>query len=160
MAKRFWKWYQDNYAINLTVSTLLFSLQLIHLFWLLTHVIFIKLGIGDFFSYFSFLNWPLVLIDYTEIPAIITTSLVYINEIRRKKTLKPWLYLVLLNIQWLHILWITDEFLLENIYFTGILWWMAVLIDYLELPVILDTVKRVLVLIKKGEVKKAFEAIE
>ena len=125
--KSFWKWYQDNYALNLAVSTFLFSLQLIHLFWLLTHVVFIKVGVGDFFAYFSFLNWPLVLIDYTEIPAIITTSLVYINEIRLKKSFKPWLYLILLNIQWLHILWITDEFLLENIYFTGALWWLAVL---------------------------------
>ena len=99
--KSFWKWYQDNYALNLAVSTFLFSLQLIHLFWLLTHVVFIKAGVGDFFAYFSFLNWPLVLIDYTEIPAIITTSLVYINEIRLKKSFKPWLYLILLNIQWL-----------------------------------------------------------
>lgn len=160
MINRFWKWYEDNYTLNLTLATVLFSLQILHLFWLLTHVIFIRVGFGDLFAPFSFLNLPLILIDYTEIPALITTSLVYINEIRLKNKFKPWLYLFLLNVQWIHILWITDEFLLENIYFTGILWWLAVLIDYMELPVIIDTTKRVGTLIKQGKVKDALKSLK
>lgn len=157
--KTFWKWYKDNYTLNLAVATVLFGLQFLHLFWLLTHIIFIRLGIGDFFAYFSFLNWPLILIDYTEIPALITTNLVYINELRQKRSLKSWVYLAFLNIQFVHILWITDEFLVENILFTGIAWWVAVLIDFLEVPVIIDTTGKLIKDLKKGQFKKALELL-
>jgi hypothetical protein len=142
MFGNFWKWYNKKYTLNLIVATSLFSLQIIHLFWLLGHVIMPKLGFFDLFTYLTFLNWPLIIVDYTEIPALISTSLVYINDIRNKNDLKPWLYLLFLNIQWLHIFWITDEFVQETFYFSGILWWLAIVIDYLELPVILDTLKK------------------
>lgn len=158
--QKFWKWYRNNYSLNLAIATALFSLQILHLFWLLTHVIFPKLGLPDLFIQFRFLNWPLILVDYTEIPAIITTSLIYINELRNKNNLKSWLYLGMLNIQWVHLFWITDEFILENIYFTGLLWWTAIAIDYLELPVIIDTVKKLSENIRQGKFRKALEALQ
>ena len=150
--KRFWKWYKSNYQLNLTVTVLLFSLQIIHLFWLLTHIVLPKLGFGDWFYHFSFLNWPLILVDYTEIPAIIATSLIYINEIRKgDKSFKPWIYLLLLNVQWIHLFWITDEFVVDTFHFSGILWWLAIAIDYLEIPVIIDTIKKLIASFKKRQ---------
>jgi hypothetical protein len=59
------------------------------------------------------------------------------------------LYLALLNSQWLHILWITDEIVVETIAsaslfsWIGAVAWVAILIDYLEVPVIVDTLRRV-----------------
>lgn len=157
--KKFWEWYQDNYVLNLTIAAGLFSLQILHLFWLLTHVVFPRIGLPDLFVHFEFLKWPLVLIDYTEIPAIVATSFLYINELRIKKSYKPWLYLFFLNTQWIHMFWITDEFILENIYFTGFAWWLAIAIDYLELPVIYDTLRRLAEKIKKGEFRLALETL-
>jgi hypothetical protein len=67
------------------------------------------------------------------------------------------LYLFLINTQWLHIFWITDEFVVDllAIHETNIkahvLVWLAIFIDYLEIPVIIDTIKKVRI-----EGKKAF----
>jgi hypothetical protein len=158
--KKFWNWYHKNYALNLTVATILFSLQVVHLFWLFAHIILPKLGGQDLFEHLKFLTWPLILIDYTEIPAIITTSLVYIHEIREKHNIKSWLFLFFINVQWVHLFWITDEFVIQNYYFSGVLWWTAIAIDYLELPVIIDTVKKLIASIKKGDVKLALSALQ
>lgn len=102
-------------------------------------------------SYFNLTGvWQvfIIVVDYTEIPALILTSLVYINEFREGKKVKSLIYLFLLNVQWIHLFWITDEVVLEQ--FTGVapillpVWlsWLAIGIDYLELPVILDTSKK------------------
>ena len=143
---KFWSWYERHYTLNVTVAAILFALQLIHLYWLTTHVVLDKItGVG-LWNPNELLQLLLIVVDYTEIPAIVTTSLVYINELRKRFTLKPCLYLFFLDIQLLHIFWITDEFVVDT--FTGIangtilpLWlaWIAILIDYLELPVIFET---------------------
>lgn len=100
----------------------------------------------------------MIVVDYTEIPAIILTSLVYVNEFREKRNAKSIFYLFFLNSQWLHIFWITDEFVITQ--FTGAtfvmmpVWlsWLAIAIDYLELPVIYDTLKKFFAsLLKKDE---------
>ena len=62
---------------------------------------------------------------------------------------KSILFLILLNSQWLHLFWITDEVVVAQ--FTGAaaiaipVWlsWCAIMIDYLELPVMYDTFKKV-----------------
>lgn len=93
--------------------------------------------------------------DYTEIPAIITTSLVYINNLRKGLKLKSLLYLLFLDIQLLHIFWITDEFVVEKFVgssqtiFPVWLAWIAITIDYLELPVIFETLKKAILEIRK-----------
>ncbi|MSU54294.1 MAG: hypothetical protein EXS48_00440 [Candidatus Staskawiczbacteria bacterium] len=163
IVKRFFDWYNSNYDFHLRLATLLFSLQVVHLVWLTCNVVLFKLfGISVFPPE---LNWLIAAVDYTEIPALITVSLVYINDIfLGKGTRKACLYLLLLNSQWLHMLWITDEIVLEN--FTGQalvaipVWlaWIAISIDYLELPVMYDTILRTLRL-KKNNAKEESEFI-
>ncbi len=148
-------WYNKNYRFNLRFAVLLFLLQLVHLFWLTGNVVLFRLlGISIFPPQ---LDWILAVIDYTEIPALISVSMIYINEIIiRKNRTKAWIYLLLLNSQWLHLLWITDEVVLST--FTGHsiisipIWlaWIAILIDYLELPVMYDTAMKMLRLKKEN----------
>ncbi|MBI3255992.1 MAG: hypothetical protein HYZ63_03405, partial [Candidatus Andersenbacteria bacterium] len=67
-------------------------------------------------------------------------------------------YLVFLNTQWLHLFWISDEFVIHT--FLGEphggtilptwLAWVAIMIDYLEVPVIIDTLRKVGRALKKG----------
>lgn len=153
---KFWAWYAKHYTLNVTIAAGLFFLQLIHLYWLTTHVVSFKLLGLDLFTPPSFWETIIILVDYTEIPALVTTSFVYINELRKKYALKNALYLIFLNSQFLHIFWITDEFVQARI--TGVpevtvlpLWlaWIAILIDYLELPVIFETLGKAFLAIKK-----------
>ena len=68
---------------------------------------------------------------------------------------------IFLNSQWLHIFWITDEFVVNE--FTGNAaesslpaWaaWLAILIDYLELPVIYDTMKKLAVAVRERRIEQ------
>jgi hypothetical protein len=147
----FWKWYNKHLLLNTAIAAFLFALQLVHLYWLTTHVVFLKAFGVSYFNPTEFYQTIIILVDYTEIPALITTSLVYINEIRKKKgsNFKNYLFLAFLNIQLVHIFWITDEFVIETL--SGVAdgtvlpdWaaWIAILIDYLELPVIFETLKK------------------
>src|SRR5918997_1454508 len=124
-------------------------LQLVHLYWLSAHVVALRLTDDSFFSPSGVLYYAILIIDYTEVPALLSVSLVYINELRKGWSWKPLLFLLFLNSQWLHIFWITDEFVTAE--FNGEaaasslpawLAWVAILIDYLELPVIYDTLKK------------------
>ncbi|RJQ29889.1 hypothetical protein C4571_00525 [Candidatus Parcubacteria bacterium] len=153
LAVRFWAWYNKFYALNLTIAAGLFLLQIVHLYWLTTDVVLFRIfGESFFFSQNPVGRLLLILVDYTEIPALITTSLVYINSIRgRGKNVRDILYLLFINAQWFHIFWITDEVVVEIFGRTGafprwhpLVAWAAIVIDYLELPVIYDTIKRVL----------------
>lgn len=56
----------------------------------------------------------IVLADYLEIPALISTSLVYLREFRQKFNYKDIWFLLAINAQWLHIFWITDEFVVDQ----------------------------------------------
>ncbi len=156
LIKKFWAWYERHYTINVTVAAILFTLQIVHLYWLTTHVVIHKIFGFSLWDPTVFLQTIIIIVDYTEIPAIITTSLVYINDLRKGFKIKPSLYLFFLDIQLLHIFWITDEFVIES--FTGTgggtilpLWlaWIAIMIDYLELPVIFETIKKALIALKK-----------
>lgn len=142
----FWRWYEQNYTLAVGVSGGLFLLQLIHLYWLLTDVVAFRLLGQSYFDPTGTWEFLIVVVDYLEIPTLISVSLIYINELRRRNNFKSWLLLLLLNSQWIHIFWITDE-IAEEI-FTGAgstilpAWaaWIAIAIDYLELPVIMDIV--------------------
>lgn len=113
-------------------SALLFLTQIVHLVWMSTYVIPIQMGSAPWWSP---PETPLALADYLEIPAIISATLLYVRT-------KDWKMLLLVNVQLLHIFWITDEFVLERGILNPVLAWTAILIDYLELPVIYDTIKR------------------
>jgi hypothetical protein len=158
MLKKFWAWYERHYLLNVSIAAGLFAIQLIHLYWLTADVVSVRLFGQSFFELNKIWETIMVLVDYTEIPAIIGTSLVYINSLRKNLNWKPALFLFFINSQWLHIFWITDEFVVEKLTGAGAgtilptwLAWVAILIDYLELPVIYDTIRRFLVLLgKKG----------
>lgn len=163
----FFKWYNKYYFVNVSIAAFLFTLQLIHLYWLAADVIAVKLTGQSFLPLSGIFQWLILIVDYTEIPALITTSLVYINELRQKFNFKSALFIFLLFSQFLHIFWITDEFVVEQ--FTGIgsgtvlpawLAWVAILIDYGEVPVIIDTLKKVWDELKKGDLKGIGKAIK
>lgn len=152
---KFWIWYERHYTINVAVAAILFTLQLFHLYWLTTHVVIHRIIGVSLWDPTAFLQNVLILVDYTEIPALLTTSLVYIHELRNKFNWKSIWFLFFLNSQWLHIFWITDEFVIEQ--FTGSapvllpLWlaWIAIMIDYLELPVIFEILRKAFNALKK-----------
>ncbi len=146
---KFWDWYERHYLFNLSIATLLFFVQLFHLYWLFTDVILFKLTGQSYFVFPSIWGTVSAFLDYTEIPAIIATTVLYIHILRKEFTYKTVWLLLALNIQWIHMLWITDEVVVERLsnsahlfHWANWLAWIAILIDYLELPVIYDTVKR------------------
>jgi hypothetical protein len=152
----FWAWYERNYRLNVLVASVLFLLQLVHLYWLGAEPISVRLVDESFFSPSGLLQYLIVFVDYTEIPALIAVSLLYVNELRRGFSWGPLLFLLLLNSQWLHIFWITDEYVSSELAgdaagtssMPAWLAWVAILIDYLELPVIYDTLKRLTLAIR------------
>src|SRR3989344_1525743 len=101
MFKKFWAWYERHYVLNVGLAAGLFTLQLIHLYWLTTHVVSHRI-LGVFlFEPSKILELVIVLVDYTEIPSLIGVSLIYINNLRKRFDLKSTLYLIFLNSQWL-----------------------------------------------------------
>ncbi|MDP3996452.1 MAG: hypothetical protein Q8P86_02035 [bacterium] len=165
MFSKFWNWYEKHYLLNVSVAAGLFTLQIIHLIWLFGEVIVLKLSGVTLFHFHDSWRWLVILVDYTEIPALFGISLIYINDLRKRFTWKPLLYLVFLNSQWLHIFWITDTFVVNSFtgagtVFPGFLAWIAILIDYLEVPVMVETFKKLFVAIKERDrtlMKVAFE---
>lgn len=148
ISESFWDWYQRHFTINVTIASFLFLLQVFHLFWLFTDVVLFKLTGNSYFPFDEIWGKWSVLFDYTEVPALVTTTFVYLHGLRQKFSYKPLLYLILVNVQWLHILWITDEYVVDTfagrdvLHWTAFLAWVAILIDFLELPVIYDTIKQ------------------
>lgn len=148
MWQKFWAWYERAYTLNISIALGLFLIQICHLIWLFGEVVWAKAFGVPLFAFNGFWQWIIILVDYTEIPALISVSLIYINELRGKWTTKNILYLGFLNIQWVHLFWITDEFVVASL--TGSvpvmlpLWlaWVAIAIDYLEVPVMLDVLKK------------------
>lgn len=114
------------------LAATLFFTQIVHLIWMSTYVIPIQLGGSPIWSP---PEAPLALADYLELPAIISTSVLYIRHRNRR-------ILFLVNVQLFHIFWITDEFVLNRGTLVPVLAWIAIFIDYLELPVIFDTIRR------------------
>lgn len=166
MFKKFWSWYESHYTLNLGIAAGLFLLQIFHLIWLFGEVITAKLFGTPLFELHDAPKFFLIFVDYTEIPAIIAASFVYIDELKNRFVWKPLLYLFFINSQWLHLFWITDEFVVdafvENAPLLLPAWlaWVAILIDYLELPVIVDTLKRFFSSLKQNELKVALAELK
>lgn len=163
--KKFWSWSDRNETLTLSFATILFALQLVHLYWLSTAVIAMRITGTSYFNATGIFEFFILLVDYTEIPALLATSLVYLYEYKKTKSAKALLFLFFLNSQWLHIFWITDEFIVSSmrgeIFFGIPVWasWIAIFIDYLELPVIFDTLKKLAGEIRNGNFKKALLAL-
>jgi hypothetical protein len=143
---RFWAWYERHYLLNVGIAVGLFLLQIVHLWWLTADVVFFGLFEERLWVVGEAWRYIIIAVDYTEIPALFSVSLLYIHELRSGWSWRPVLMLLFLNSQWLHLFWITDEFVVDS--FFGIrdtilpIWvaWIAIFIDYLELPVMVDTV--------------------
>jgi hypothetical protein len=160
---RFWDWYNRHYALNITVAAGLFALQIVHLVWLTFDPLWFKLFGEALFELDKPWSWPLLLVDYTEVPVLVSVSLVYLNELRAGFGWKPVVYLAFLNSQWLHIFWITDEFVVasnDGQASVGLPLWLAyiaIAIDYLELPVIYDTLRRMGAEWRNGRLRRFLE---
>lgn len=148
---QFWQWYEKHEKLNLAITNFLFLWQLVHLFWLTTDVVFGRLFGEGIFQPSELPRLLLVLVDYTEIPALITASIYYVNQHRKNFHYKNLLFLLFINLQWLHLFWITDEFVITEfsqdakVPLPTWLAWTAILIDYLELPIIYDTTKKMII---------------
>lgn len=156
-SNRFWNWYQRYFTINVTITSFLFALQIFHLYWLFSDVVLTKLTGESYFLLNSVWGKFSIFFDYTEIPALVTATFLYLHRLREKFSYKSLLFLILINTQWLHMLWITDEYIVDQ--FAGrdvVVWstflaWVAILIDFLELPVIYDTIKQTIQEYRKGK---------
>ena len=156
LVRKLLRWYDRYDDFNVVFAAFLFSIEVVHLVWLTTNVVFPRLlGIAPLIVNHLF-DTIIAVVDYTEIPAIITTSLVYLRSYKSKPNKKDAFYIFFLNIQWLHIFWITDEVVIRALgYKSSILhWnhlvaWAAISIDYLELPVIFETIRRAAKILSK-----------
>jgi hypothetical protein len=155
-AARFWGWYERHQKLNTILVSLLFTWQLWHLYWLTTAVVFPRLFGVSLFNPSRLVEILILSADFAEIPALIGATLLYLAEIRRRGYSAKNLGLIfLINTQWLHIFWITDEFIVEHMAGHSLvslpLWlaWIAILIDYLELPVIYDTLKKSVAILRQ-----------
>ncbi len=154
MWQKFWRWYESQHVLTTTLTAILFSWQLVHLFWLTTAVVIPRLTGLVLFTPGPFYELLLVLVDYTEIPALISASMLYLHLLQKKFLWRHVGFLVLINSQWLHLFWITDEFVVTQfaakaaIALPAWLAWVAIMIDYLELPVIFDTIRRAIRLLR------------
>lgn len=156
MFKKFINFYLRYQNINLKISFILISLQLLHLYWLTTDVVIYRLTGIDFFGGLSDFILLFIIIDYIEIPALVSGIIYYFfaliydkKEKEKEKRIKNTILLILLAIQSIHIFWITDDIVYATfvgsdlIYMPEYFAWIAILIDYLELPVIYDLLKRI-----------------
>ena len=157
IVKRFLRWYDRYDDFNTILTAFLFSIQIVHLFWLATNIVLPRLLGVDVLNFSDFFNALVAAVDYTEIPALIAISLIYSRSFRKDNNRKDFLYIILLNLQWFHILWITDEIVLETFNPPGFfhnwnigLAWVAIMVDYLELPIIVETLKRAFKIIGKS----------
>jgi hypothetical protein len=139
----FWYRYEN---LNLKITFVLISLQLLHLYWLTTDVVLQRIY-GESFLIFPKAFLPVfVIIDYIEIPALISGMTFYSLSIykHQKDSWKNSLFLAMLAVQVVHIFWITDEIVYDTFFKTRLvefplyIAWIAILIDYLELPVMAD----------------------
>jgi len=145
MLKKIVDFYKRYEKLGLKITFILISLQILHLYWLTSDVVLLR-ALGE--SFFAFPQIPvpvLVAIDYLEIPALFSGLIFYgLRVYRGKEPRRNLLLLVLLAVQVFHIFWITDEILYDVLFSTVpivipvYLAWTAIMIDYLEIPVILD----------------------
>lgn len=150
----FWQWYNRHLFINTLFTFVLLSLQLIHLYWLTANVVSIKMFGANFLPVGQIAQTLIVFVDYLEIPEIITTNIFYFN----KSLQKLWpniLFIFFINLQLLHLFWITDEFVLGvlqeyQISMPEAIVWVAIIIDYLEIPIIVNLAISMLRFVKRS----------
>ena len=139
----FWTKYE---SLNLKITFILISLQILHLYWLTTDVVLQRIAGESYFGLPRILLPLFIVVDYVEIPALVSGITFYLFSIfkRGSQSRKNVVFLLLLAIQVIHIFWITDEVVYESlldndlVIFPVYAAWTAILIDYLEIPVMVD----------------------
>ncbi len=156
LLKKFIDFYHRYETLGLKITFILISLQIIHLYWLTTDVVLQKIFGQSFFLVPRNLLPLFVVIDYIEIPALVSGIIFYIYSIRSDEdSKKSYLFLGLLGVQVIHIFWITDDVVYSSFFnssfvqIPSLLAWIAILIDYLELPVIGDLLYKIIIKKKK-----------
>src|ERR687898_225405 len=139
----FWTKYE---SLNFKITFILISLQILHLYWLTADVVLQRIA-GESYLGLPRILLPLfIIVDYVEIPALVSGITFYLFSIFKRKShsRKNVIFLILLAIQIIHIFWITDEVLYESLLdndlvkFPVYLAWTAILMDYMEVPVMID----------------------
>lgn len=140
MLKSISEFYVKWEGLGLRVTFILVSLQVIHLFWLTTFVVFNDPSLTLYIPPLLF-----VFIDYIEIPALVSGVVFYSLSFVSGRRKKDILFLSLLLVQAIHIGWITDAFIYMSFKFNEMTYlaWVAVFIDFLELAVVVDLYKRI-----------------
>jgi hypothetical protein len=139
----FWTRYEN---LNLKITFTLISLQILHLYWLTADVVLQRVFGQGYLGLPKKLLPLFVVVDYVEIPALVSGITFYLFSIFKGEPnpRKNMIFLALLAIQVVHIFWITDEIVYESLLdsdlvkFPLYLTWIAILIDYLEIPVMID----------------------
>jgi hypothetical protein len=139
----FWTKYE---SLNLKITFILISLQILHLYWLTADVVLQRIAGESYFGLPRILLPLFIVVDYVEIPALVSGITFYLFSIfkRGSHSRKNVVFLLLLAIQVVHIFWITDEVVYESlldndlVIFPVYAAWTAILIDYLEIPVMVD----------------------
>jgi hypothetical protein len=128
--------YRHYETLGLKITFILIALQLVHLYWLTTDVVLQKIFGQSFFLFPKKLLPLFVVIDYIEIPALISGIIFYIYSIRSREenSKKGYLFLGLLGVQVIHIFWITDDVVYSSFFkssfvqIPSLLSWIAILI--------------------------------
>lgn len=150
--KRVARFYEGYEGLGLKFTFFIISLQIIHLYWLTTTVVIKRLFAENFFAFPQVPTLLFVFIDYIEIPALFTGMVFYALQIhgRGGKVWKNWLFLSLLAVQVFHIFWITDDVVYRTLFNTvaiqipALVAWVAIFVDYLELPVMADLFAKII----------------
>jgi len=145
---RFYRRYEE---ASTRIAFFLIALQAVHLIWLTTDVVLVKLGVGPGQIFPDGLEPVQAFIDYLEIPGLIAGVSVYVMNMvgKGKVSARNTLFTGLLLIQFVHLFWITDEVVYQVLLESDLadipepVAWVAIMIDYLELPVMFDLFARV-----------------
>ena len=152
LVQKFIDFYHRYETLGLKITFILISLQIIHLYWLTTDVVLQKIFGQSFFLVPKNFLPLFIVIDYIEIPALVSGIIFYTYSIRsgEEDSKKSYLFLGLLGVQVIHIFWITDDVVYSTFFnssfvqIPSLLAWIAILIDYLELPVIGDLLYKII----------------
>jgi hypothetical protein len=139
----FWTRYEN---LNLRITFILISLQILHLYWLTADVVLQRISGQSYLGLPKELLPLFIVVDYIEIPALVSGITFYLFSIFKGEPnpRKDVIFLILLALQVVHIFWITDEIVYESLLGNDLitiplyLTWIAILIDYLEIPVMID----------------------
>jgi hypothetical protein len=139
----FWTRYEN---LNLRITLILISLQILHLYWLTADVVLQRISGQSYLGLPKELLPLFIVVDYIEIPALVSGITFYLFSIFKGEPnpRKDVIFLILLALQVVHIFWITDEIVYESLLGNDLitiplyLTWIAILIDYLEIPVMID----------------------